>query len=105
MQSRPIRNRIKGHRRVRAGDLIPHVWNFRTHPKAGGRGAAGDLRGGRFCPQPVGMAYGLPDGRLKVDADRRHRPRNVSAGLVAEVDRLSDLCPNSNRGFFPYFLL
>jgi hypothetical protein len=22
-----IRNRIKGHRRVRAGDLVPHEWN------------------------------------------------------------------------------
>jgi hypothetical protein len=28
----PIRNRIKGHRRVRAGDLIPHELNFRLHP-------------------------------------------------------------------------
>ena len=30
--SEPIRNRIKGHRRVRAGDLIPHELNFRLHP-------------------------------------------------------------------------
>ena len=28
----PIRNRIKAHRRVRAGDLVPHEWNFRQHP-------------------------------------------------------------------------
>jgi hypothetical protein len=29
----PIRNRIKGHRRVRAGDLLPHELNFRLHPQ------------------------------------------------------------------------
>jgi hypothetical protein len=29
----PIRNRIKGHRRVRAGDLVPHELNFRLHPE------------------------------------------------------------------------
>src|SRR5262249_29767770 len=27
-----IRNRIKGHRRGRAGDLVPHEWNYRDHP-------------------------------------------------------------------------
>ena len=26
-----IRNRIKAHRRVRAGDLVPHEFNFRLH--------------------------------------------------------------------------
>jgi hypothetical protein len=30
--TQPIRNRIKGHRRIRAGDLIPHELNFRLHP-------------------------------------------------------------------------
>jgi hypothetical protein len=29
-----IRNRIKCHRKVRAGDLVPHEWNFRLHPAA-----------------------------------------------------------------------
>jgi hypothetical protein len=28
-----IRNRIKAHRKVRAGDLVPHEWNFRLHPE------------------------------------------------------------------------
>ena|SRR5947209_1000539 len=28
-----IRNRIKCHRRVRAGDLVPHELNFRLHPE------------------------------------------------------------------------
>jgi hypothetical protein len=31
--SDPIRNRIKAHRRVRAGDLLPHEFNFRQHPE------------------------------------------------------------------------
>ena len=30
--TKPIRNRIKEHRRVRAGDLVPHEWNYRLHP-------------------------------------------------------------------------
>jgi hypothetical protein len=29
----PIRNRIKGHRRVRAGDLLIHELNYRLHPE------------------------------------------------------------------------
>src|SRR5947209_754837 len=28
-----VRNRIKAHRKVRAGDLVPHEWNFRLHPE------------------------------------------------------------------------
>src|SRR3989442_1170296 len=30
----PIRNRIVAHRRLRAGDLVPHELNFRLHPEA-----------------------------------------------------------------------
>jgi hypothetical protein len=30
----PIRNRVKAHRRVWAGDLVPHEWNYRLHPEA-----------------------------------------------------------------------
>src|SRR5208283_5045426 len=29
----PIRHRIKGHRKVRAGDLVPHELNYRLHPE------------------------------------------------------------------------
>jgi hypothetical protein len=28
-----IRNRIKTHRKVRAGDLVPHEWIFRQYPE------------------------------------------------------------------------
>lgn len=30
MPNQPIRNRIKGHQRVRAGDRVPHEWNCST---------------------------------------------------------------------------
>src|SRR5262249_28262851 len=59
-----IRNRIKGHRRVRAGDLVPHEWNYRLHPD-------GQKDALRALYQDVGfarslLAYELPDGRLKL---------------------------------------
>src|SRR6185369_17034939 len=59
-----IRNRIKSHRRVRAGDLLPHEWNFRVHP---------DLQRAALQAlyEQIGfarslLAYELPDGRLKL---------------------------------------
>src|ERR1700693_4194342 len=57
-------NRIKGHRRVRAGELVPHEWNYRLHPDAQ-KGALQALY------QEVGfarslLAYELPDGSLKL---------------------------------------
>src|SRR5690349_18016610 len=33
IMTEPIRNRIKAHRRVRAGDLVPHELNYRLHPE------------------------------------------------------------------------
>jgi hypothetical protein len=62
--SNVIRNRIKGHRRVRAGDLIPHEFNFRLHPE---HQKAALLA----LYQEVGFArslqaYELPDGKLKL---------------------------------------
>ena len=58
------RNRIKEHRRVRAGDLVPHELNPRLHSEAQ-RAALAALY------DEVGFArsllvYELPDGRLKL---------------------------------------
>jgi hypothetical protein len=58
------RNRIKDHRRVRAGDLVPHELNPRLHSDAQ-RAALAALY------EEVGFArsllvYALPDGRLKL---------------------------------------
>jgi hypothetical protein len=80
----PIRNRIKGHRRVRAGDLVPHEWNFRTHPE-------GQQAALQAIYQEVGFArsllvYELPDGRLKlIDG---HLRRDLDPDLEVDVEIL-----------------
>src|SRR6201988_962535 len=60
----PIRNRITGHRRVRAGDLVPHEWNWRVHPD-GQRTALEALYAEIGFARSL-LAYELPDGRLKL---------------------------------------
>lgn len=60
----PLRNRIKTHRRVRFGDLVPHELNPRLHPDHQ-RAALEQLY------QEIGfarslLAFELPDGRLKL---------------------------------------
>jgi hypothetical protein len=80
----PIRNRIKSHRRVRAGDLVPHELNFRLHPERQ-RAALHALY------QEVGFArsllvYELPDGRLKlIDG---HLRRDLDPDMEVEVEIL-----------------
>jgi hypothetical protein len=82
--SSPIRNRIKGHRRIRAGDLVPHELNPRTHPEAQ-RAALVALY------QQVGfarslLAYELPDGRLKlIDG---HLRRSLEPDMEVDVEVL-----------------
>ena len=80
----PIRNRIKCHRRVRAGDLVPHELNFRLHP---------DLQRHalRALYEQVGfarslLAYPLPDGKLKlIDG---HLRRDISPDMEVDVEVL-----------------
>jgi hypothetical protein len=82
--SSPIRNRIKGHRRGRAGDLVPHDLNYRLHPE-GQRAALEALY------EEVGfarslLAYELPDGRLKlIDG---HLRRDIDPDMEVEVEVL-----------------
>jgi len=59
-----IRNRIKSHRKVRAGDLVPHEWNFRQHPESQKAGLAAIYEEVGFARSL--LAYELPDGRLKL---------------------------------------
>jgi hypothetical protein len=79
-----IRNRIKTHRRVRAGDLVPHELNFRLHPQAQ-RAALERLY------QEIGfarslLAYELPDGRLKlIDG---HLRRDIDPAMEVDVEVL-----------------
>ncbi len=80
----PIRNRIKGHRRVRAGDLVPHEWNFRLHPEP-------QQAALRALYEEVGfarslLAYELPDGRLKlIDG---HLRRDLDPDMEVDVEIL-----------------
>ena len=79
-----IRNRIQAHRRVRAGELVPHELNFRLHPESQ-KAALHELY------QEIGfarslLAYELPDGRLKlIDG---HLRRDLDPDLEVDVEIL-----------------
>ena len=83
-----IRNRIKEHRRVRAGDLLPHELNPRTHSKAQ-RETLAELY------EEVGFArsllvYELPDGRLKLIDGHLRRDLEPDMEVDVEVLDVSD---------------
>jgi hypothetical protein len=79
-----IRNRIKAHRRVRAGDLVPHEFNFRTHPELQRAAVAALYREVGFARSL--LAYELPDGRLKlIDG---HLRRDLDPDMEVEVEVL-----------------
>jgi hypothetical protein len=80
----PIRNRIKCHRRVRAGDLVPHEWNFRTHPYQQRSALLALYHEVGFARSL--LAYELPDGRLKlVDG---HLRRDLDSDMEVDVEVL-----------------
>src|SRR5437764_1241984 len=82
--SNAIRNRIKGHRRVRAGDLVPHEWNFRLHPELQKLAVQALYREVGFARSL--LAYELPDGRLKlIDG---HLRRDLDMDMEVEVEVL-----------------
>src|SRR5712672_2015577 len=82
--SNKIRNRIKSHRRVRAGDLVAHEFNFRTHP-AHQRAALEALYREVGFARSL-LAYELPDGRLKlIDG---HLRRDLDPEMEVEVEVL-----------------
>src|ERR1041385_6907775 len=79
-----IRNRIKDHRRVRAGDLVPHEWNFRLHPDAQRAALAALYEQVGFARSL--LAYELPDGKLKlIDG---HLRRDLDPDMQVEVEVL-----------------
>src|SRR5712692_10780077 len=80
----PIRNRIKSHRRVRAGDLVTHEWNFRLHPalqKAALQAIYQEVGFARSL-----LAYELPDGRLKLLDG--HLRRDLDPDMEVDVEIL-----------------
>src|SRR2546426_3060322 len=79
-----IRNRIKTHRKVRAGDLVPHEWNFRLHPEAQKAALAAIYEEIGFARSLLG--YELPDGRLKlIDG---HLRRDMDPDMEVDVEVL-----------------
>jgi hypothetical protein len=79
-----IRNRIKTHRRIRAGELVPHEFNFRTHDD-GQRAALAALYAQVGFARSL-LAYELPDGRLKlIDG---HLRRDMDPDMEVEVEVL-----------------
>jgi hypothetical protein len=82
--SEAIRNRIKCHRRVRAGDLVPHEFNFRTHPEIQRAALEALYRQVGFARSL--LAYELPDGRLKlIDG---HLRREIDPDMEVDVEVL-----------------
>src|SRR5712692_4674787 len=82
--SEPIRNRIKGHRRVRAGELVPHELNWRLHPDVQKK-ALQALYGAVGFARSL-LAYELPDGRLKlIDG---HLRRDLDPDMEVDVEVL-----------------
>ena len=79
-----IRNRIKAHRRVRAGDLIPHELNFRLHPDVQ-RAALEALYAEIGFARSL-LAYELPDGRLKLLDG--HLRRDLDPNMEVDVEVL-----------------
>ena len=78
-----IRNRIKDHRRVRAGDLVPHELNFRTHPERQKAALQALYREVGFARSL--LAYELPDGRLKLIDGHLRRDLDPDQEVDVEV--------------------
>src|SRR5467141_265020 len=84
----PIRNRIKCHRRVRAGDLTPHELNFRLHPDVQ-RAALQALYAEVGFARSL-LAYELPDGRLKLLDGHLRRDLDPDMEVDVEILDVSD---------------
>jgi ParB-like chromosome segregation protein Spo0J len=83
-----MRNRIKAHRRVRFGDLVPHELNPRTHSEAQ-RAVLAQLYEEIGFARSV-LAYELPDGRLKLIDGHLRRDLTPDEILDVEVLDVSD---------------
>jgi hypothetical protein len=82
------RNRIKHHVRIRAGDLVPHEWNFRLHPERQKAALAALYDEVGFARSL--LAYELPDGRLKLIDGHLRRDLDPDMEVDVEVLDVSD---------------
>src|ERR1700730_5257573 len=83
-----IRNRIKCHRKVRAGDPVPHELNYRFHPERQ-RAALGALYEEIGFARSL-LAYELPDGKLKLIDGHLRRDMDPDMEVDVEVLDLTD---------------
>lgn len=83
-----VRNRIKDHRRVRAGDLVPHELNFRTHPDEQREALLAIYQEVGFARSL--LAYELPDGRLKLIDGHLRQDLNPDMEVDVEVLDVDD---------------
>jgi hypothetical protein len=84
----PVRNRIKGHRRVRAGDLVPHELNPRRHgpdQRAALLALYAEVGFARSL-----LAYELPDGRLKLIDGHLRQSLDPDMEVDVEILDVSD---------------
>ncbi len=82
------RNRIKEHRQVRAGDLMPHEHNWRRHPAEQRAALEAILAEVGFARSL--LAYELPDGRLKLIDGHLRADLDPDAVVTVEVLDVSD---------------
>lgn len=83
-----MRNRICDHRTARAGDLVPHPLNWRTHPE-------GQRRALEALYEEVGfarslLAYERPDGRLQLIDGHLRRDMTPDEEVTVEVLDVTD---------------
>jgi hypothetical protein len=84
-----MKNRIKAHRTVRVGDLVPHELNPRVHSQEQ-REALEALLGEIGFVRSL-LAYELPDGRLKlIDGHLRQGTLDPDEQITVEVLDVSD---------------
>jgi predicted RNA-binding protein with RPS1 domain len=84
-----MRNRIKAHRKVRVGDLVPHELNPRVHTDEQ-REALQTLIGEIGFARSV-LAYELPDGRLKlIDGHLRQSELDPDEEIDVEILDVDD---------------
>jgi hypothetical protein len=82
--TRPVRNRIVDHVQVRAGDLVPHPDNFRTHPESQRSALAASYQEVGFARSLLG--YRLTDGRIQlIDG---HLRRDIDPDMMVTVEVL-----------------
>jgi hypothetical protein len=83
-----MKNRIKAHRRVRAGELVPHELNPRLHTNAQSKALKALYDEIGFARSL--LAYELPDGRLKLIDGHLRRELTPDEQVDVEVLDVSD---------------